>query len=167
VLDSSGQPVLAPITSIERYRRTLLLQKLGLPHSQIAELGGGATQFSIISGDPSLSANQFDLGTFVGDDWKLTRTVTLSFGLRYERQTNIRDDRNFAPRIGIASAVRSKTVVRAGFGIFYDRFGLANTMTALRRDGIRQQQYVITNPDFFPSIPSVSSLAAFQPAQIS
>src|SRR5213596_2847772 len=57
-------------------------------------------------------------------------------------------------------------VVRAGFGIFYDRFGLANTMTALRRNGVRQQQYVITNPDFFPSIPSISSLAGFQSTQI-
>src|SRR5438552_6791810 len=100
------------------------------------------------------------------DDWKLRRTLTLSLGLRYERQTNIRDQNDFAPRIGIAWAARPKTVVRAGFGIFYDRFALANTMTALRRNGIRQQQYVITNPDFYPFIPPISSLAAFQSAQI-
>jgi hypothetical protein len=166
VLDSAGQQLLAPITSIERYRRTLLFQRLGFSSSQIASLGGGATQFSIISGDPSLSAHQFDFGAFVGDDWKLRRTVTLSLGFRYEAQTNIRDRRDFAPRVGIAWAVRKKTVVRVGFGIFYDRFGLPNTMTALRRNGILQQQYVITNPDFFPSVPAISSLAAFQSAQI-
>ncbi|PYS34793.1 MAG: hypothetical protein DMG14_28600 [Acidobacteria bacterium] len=166
VLDSSGQPLLAPITSIERYRRTVFFQKLGFSSSQIADLGGGATQFSIVAGDPGLSASQFDLGSFLGDDWKLRRTLTLSLGLRYERQTNIRDQNDFAPRIGIAWAARPKTVVRAGFGIFYDRFALANTMIALRRNGIRQQQYVITNPDFYPSIPPISSLAAFQSAQI-
>src|SRR5207245_6874853 len=60
----------------------------------------------------------------------------------------------------------AKMVVLAGFAICYDRFGLANTMTALRRNGIRQQQYIITNPDFFPSIPAVASLAAFQSSQI-
>src|SRR5204863_6786782 len=84
----------------------------------------------------------------------------------YERQTNIHDGHDFAPRIGIAWAARAKTVIRAGFGTFYDRFGLPNTMTALRRNGILQQQYVITNPDFFPSIPSISSLAAFQSTQV-
>jgi hypothetical protein len=166
VLDSVGQPELALITSIERYRRTLLFQKLGFSPSQVANLGGGATQFSIIAGDPSLSASQFDIGAFGGDDWKLSRTLTLSLGLRYEMQTNIRDRHDFAPRLGIAWAARPKTVIRAGFGIFYDRFGLANTITALRRNGIRQQQYVITNPDFFPSIPGISSLTAFQSAQI-
>ena len=55
---------------------------------------------------------------------------------------------------------QSKTVLRAGFGVFYDRFALSNTLTALRYNGIVQQQYVITNPDFFPAIPSIPTLAA-------
>jgi hypothetical protein len=164
--DITGQPVLAPITSIERYRRTLLFQSLGYSPSQIANLGGGATQFSIVSGDPSLSASEFDIGLFVGDDWKATSNLTLSLGLRYENQTNIHDPHDFSPRIGIAWAVHPKTVIRAGSGIFFDRFSLGNTMTALRQNGIRQQQYVIANPDFFPSIPSIASLAAFQTTQI-
>ena len=92
VLDAGGQPVFVPITSIERYRRTLLFQKLGFSPSQIANLGGGATQFTIVSGDPGLFVRQFDLGTFVSDDWKISRALTLSLGLRYERQTNIRDE---------------------------------------------------------------------------
>src|SRR5262249_52299299 len=103
---------------------------------------------------------------FFGDDWKVSRRVTLSLGLRYETQTNIHDRHDFAPRVGIAWAPRAKTVVRAGFGIFYDRFGLGNTMTALRRNGIRQQQDVIMNPDFFPSIPAISALAGSESAQI-
>src|SRR5438132_854765 len=41
-----------------------------------------------------------------------------------------------------------------------------NTLTALRGNGIRQQQYVMTNLDFFPSIPSIFSLAAFQFLQV-
>jgi hypothetical protein len=166
ILDSAGQPVLAPITSIERYRRTLLFQSLGYSPDRIANLGGGATQFSIVSGDPSLSANESDVGLFVGDDWKPHQNLTLSLGFRYEAQTNIHDPHDFAPRIGIAWAVHPKTVLRAGAGIFYDRFSLGNTMTALRQNGVREQQYAITNPGFFPSIPSIASLATFQAAQV-
>ncbi len=166
VLDSAGQAVPATITSIERYRRTLLFQRLGFTPLQTATLGGGATQFSIIAGDSGLSASQFDLGAFISDDWKISPSLTMSLGFRYEAQTNIHDRHDLAPRVGVAWGLAPKTVARAGFGIFYDRFGLANTMTALRRNGVRQQQYILTNPDFFPSPPSISSLAAFQSMQV-
>src|SRR5438552_3138785 len=139
-LDAAGQPIQAAVTSIERYRRTLLFQKIGLTPSQIASLGGGASQFSIIAGDPKLSVSQFDVGAFVGDDWKIRPALTMSLGFRYEAQTNIHDRHDLAPRIGVAWGFAPKTVVRAGFGIFYDRFGLANTITALRYNGIRQQK---------------------------
>jgi hypothetical protein len=43
--------------------------------------------------------------------------------------------------------------------MFYDRFGLGNTLTALRYNGIIQQQYIIANPDFFPAVPAVASLS--------
>jgi hypothetical protein len=166
VVDAAGQPALTPITSIERYRRTLLFQKLGFAPSQIANLGGGASQFSINAGNPSLSLSQFDAGVFASDDWKINPALTMSLGLRYEAQTNIHDPRSVAPRAGLAWNFAPKTVARAGFGIFYDRFALSNTMTALRYNGIRQQQYTLTNPDFFPMIPSLPSLAAFQSTQV-
>lgn len=165
VLDSSGQPVMEQIDSIERYRRTLL----GLP----AALGGGASQFSISTGTPAISTNRYDAAVFVGDDWRLRPNLTLNLGLRYEIQTNIHDPGDVAPRIGIAWApgsrannARPKLVLRGGFGIFYDRFALSNTLTAARYNGIVQQQYVVTNPDFFPNVPPPSALAAFQSGQV-
>jgi hypothetical protein len=172
VLDSAGKVLLAPITSIERYRRTLLFQQLGFTPARIRELGGGATQFSLNAGNPALLASQLDVGLFVGDDWRVRPNLTLSLGLRYETQTNIHDWRDVAPRIGIAWApgaggknARPKTVIRAGFGVFYDRFALSNTLTALRYNGVVQQQYVVANPDFFPTIPALAALASFQPMQ--
>jgi hypothetical protein len=166
VTDSTGQPVLVNIDSIERYRRTLLFQQQGLAASQIRSLGGGATQFSINAGNPSISAGQTDAGAFAGDDWKVLPNLTLSLGLRYEAQTNIHDWRDFAPRIGMAWAPgagaagsRPKSVIRAGFGMFYDRFSLSNVLTAERFNGIVEQQYIIANPDFFPAVPAVASLA--------
>jgi hypothetical protein len=109
-----------------------------------------------------------DLGLFAGDDWRARPNFTLSYGLRYETQTNIHDRRDLAPRIGIAWAPKGpkpKTVVRAGFGVFCDRFALANTMTARRYNGRVQQQYVVTNPDFFPAVPPISSLPLFESIQ--
>jgi hypothetical protein len=165
VTDAAGQPVLVNIDSLERYRRTLLFQQIGLTPEQSLALGGGATQFSINTGDPRASASQVDLGAFVSDEWKVRPNFTLNLGLRYETQTNIHDWRDFAPRIGIAWAPgaksarsKSKSVLRAGFGMFYDRFGLANTLTALRYNGVVQQQYIITNPDFYPNVPPIGSL---------
>ena len=168
VLDSADQPVLAPITSIERYRRTLLFQQLGYSPAAIRALGGGATQFSINGGNPELAVHQVDVGVFGGDEWRVRPNLTLNLGFRYETQTNIHDWHDFAPRVAMAWApggsakTRAKTVLRAGFGMFYDRFALGSTLTALRFNGVNQQQYVITNPDFFPTVPPLGSLAGFQ-----
>ena len=72
----------------------------------------------------------------------------------------------FAWAPGGGAGKRAKTVLRAGFGIFYDRFPLANTLTADRFNGIVQQQYVVTDPDFYPNLPPLSSLAGFQSTQV-
>jgi hypothetical protein len=166
ILDGSGNQVLTSIKSIERYRRTLLFQQMGDSPAQIRALGGGATQFSLNTGIPELSAHQVDVGVFAGDEWQVRPNVTLDLGFRYETQNFIRDWRDFAPRVAIswapgggASNSRAKTVLRAGFGIFYDRFALSDMITAERYNGIVQQQYVVTNPDFYPTIPSAASLA--------
>src|SRR5262249_28783553 len=71
VQGASGQPELSPITSIERYRRTLLFQQLGFTPDQIRTLGGGATQFSMNAGTAGLSVRQYDAGIFAGDEWRM------------------------------------------------------------------------------------------------
>ena len=154
VRDASGQVAMEQIDSIERYRRTLL----GLP----AALGGGASQFSINAGIPATAVTRYDAAVFVGDDWRLRPNLTLNLGLRYENQTNIHDPGDLAPRIGLAWAPgsrannpRPKLVLRGGFGIFYDRFSLYNSLTAARYNGIVQQQYVVTKSGLLsPNVPS-------------
>jgi hypothetical protein len=173
VLNAQNQATgqFAPITSIQRYQRTLLLQQLGDTPAQIRALGGGATQFSLATGTAALGVHQVDAGIFVGDEWRMRPNFTLNLGLRYETQSNIHDWRDIAPRVAFAwapgkDAKKRKTVLRGGFGIFYDRFGLGNTLTAERYNGLVQQQFVVANPDFFPAIPSPAALAGFQSTQV-
>jgi hypothetical protein len=178
-LDVNNQVVIDPntrlailenISSIERYRRTLLFQQEGLSAPQIRALGGGATQFSIGAGNPQAAVGQLDLGAFVQDDWKVRQNLTLNLGLRYENQENIHSDFNFAPRLGFAWAPgaggqrQAKTVVRGGFGIFYDRISESLTLTANRLNGMNEQQFIVTDSsvlDLFPSVPSTATLTSF------
>ncbi len=128
----------------------------------------GAAQFLITAGTPTSNINMFDVGLFAQDDWKARPNLTLSAGLRWESQTGIADHSDFAPRLGLAWGLNphknggAKTVLRAGFGIFYDRFPENLLLQAERLNGTTQQEYIVPDPTFFPVIPSISSLAGFQ-----
>ena len=51
-------------------------------------------------------------------------------------------------------------MIRAGYGLFYDRFPDNLVLNANRLNGVIQQQYIVSNPDFFPLIPNPNSLTA-------
>jgi hypothetical protein len=149
-------------SSLDAYQTTLKGLQAGLSPAAIRAAGGGASQYSITAGVPGLRVSQFDAGIFAGDNWRVRPNLLLNLGIRYENQTNLSDNANLAPRIGIAWSPKSSaghaTVLRAGFGIFYDRFALANIVTAGRYNGVQQQQYVLMNPDTFPAVLPPSSL---------
>jgi Carboxypeptidase regulatory-like domain len=159
------------LTSIQAYQITLQGLQNGLTPAQIRAQGGGATQFSISTGDPKATVSQLDFGGFVQDDWKVRPNLTVNAGLRYENQNNIKSNFNFAPRLGFAWAVgpsnpskSAKTVIRGGFGVFYDRVGENLTLAASRFNGTNQQQFIVTNPavlDSFSTVPSIATLTAF------
>jgi len=151
-------------TSLDAYRVTLLGLENGLTAEQIRAQGGGASQFSIIGGDPLASLNQYDVGLFLQDDWRVRPNLSLSAGLRYETQNQISDHGDFAPRFGLAWGLgrgktgQPKTVLRVGGGVFYDRVSSDLTLQALRLNGITQQLFLVPNPDFFPNIPAIADL---------
>jgi hypothetical protein len=161
-----------------------------LDNSTAAPKGGGLANFllgiptggNIVSND-SYAYQNTEFGIFLQDDWKLSRRVTISLGLRYEmpgpmterfnrsvggfdfttsspidaaaranyakapipevpaasframggltfpgvngraRSLTNPDRNNFAPRIGIAFSLDTRTVLRGGYGIFYDQLG--------------------------------------------
>jgi hypothetical protein len=157
-------------TNLEQYRSTILNLS-----------GATPTQFSIAGGNPEAGIKQRDMGLFVQDDWRVNPELTVSLGLRYERQTNISSNLNFAPRFGFAYAPgaggkkQPKVVFRGGFGIFYDRFGETLSLQALRFNGINQQQFVVTDPAILDpivftqsgvaNVPTIQSLTAFAQRQ--
>jgi len=178
VLDSIGQPVLISITSIERYRRTLLLQRLGLAPAEVRARGGGATQFSISGGNPVAQVRQTDTSVFGQDDWRARPNLTVSLGLRYEAQNNIHDLTDFAPRVAFAWGPhvgrrnlqqQQHMVLRGGFGIFYQRFNENLTLQANRFNGVNQLQFVVNTStdtgrtllDLFPNAPTIETLSTF------
>jgi len=129
------------LTPLEQYRGRLL----GNTDSRFFP-----TQFSIATGNPEQKVSRTDVGLFVTDDWRVNQGLTLSFGLRYENQTNISDNLNFAPRFsfawspGAGGARAPKTVIRGGFGFFYDRFSENLTLQTIRFSGAEQLNLVVS-----------------------
>lgn len=162
-LDANNQPITNQpilVDSLERYRRTLLGQQMGLSPVQIRALGGNPSQLSIASGNPRANVSQTDFGIYAQDDWRVRPNLTFSYGLRYERQTNISSKFNFAPRLAVAwspgaanSAKPPKMVIRAGGGVFYNRFGEGNTLQANRFNGLNQQQFSLREVPLYQCVP--------------
>jgi hypothetical protein len=166
---SNGQPLTAPITSLEQYRRTLLFDKLGYPAQLIQSLGGGASQFSIAAGNPRAAIGVTDASIYLQDEWRLRPNFSINLGLRYEGQTNISDHADWAPRFAIVWSPGArdggpppKTVIRAGLGWFYSRYSTNSILQQQRFNGVNQQQFIVSDPSFFPAIPSVTTLLAQQ-----
>jgi Carboxypeptidase regulatory-like domain/TonB dependent receptor-like, beta-barrel len=141
------------LTSIERYQKTLLLEEQGFTAAEIRSAGGGATQFRLNAGNPFADVSQTDYGVFLQDDWRIRPNLTLSYGLRYEIQTNAHSKLDFAPRIAVAwspgaanSAKPPKMVIRFGTGFFYNRFNENNTLQTVRFDGENVIQTNVAEP---------------------
>ena len=158
MLDPSTQtqvPVPVFASSLERYRRTLLFQEQSFTPAQIRALGGGAAQFSINTGNPQASVSQYDFSAYAQDEWRIRPNLTLSYGLRYEVQTNIHSPLNFAPRLAVAwspGATNGRpptTVFRFGGGVFYNRFSENITLRARRFNGVNEQQFIVREHALF------------------
>jgi Carboxypeptidase regulatory-like domain len=126
--------------------------------------GSGPYQAKVSLGIPNVAVNYFDVGVYLQDDWRFRSNMTFSYGVRYETQNAISDHGDIAPRIGFAWGLGGgknkspKTVLRAGFGMFYDRFTSNLLLQARRVNGLNQAQLVIANPAYCPDSPGLACL---------
>ena len=122
----------------------------GQTFNSLAAQGFAPSSASYTTGNPSAVANVFDAALFIQDDVHVNSRFTLSGGLRWEAQNHIADHNDWAPRVAVVYALdgrngkKVKTVVRAGYGVFYDRLTTANLFTVNRSNSVHQ--IVLTNP---------------------
>ena len=146
-LDStSGYNGTYTFDSLAAYQSALSVLPAGIPQQIIA---AGASQYAVTTGNPKIRVNWMDVGLFAQDDWRVLQNLTLSYGLRLESQNGISDHADVAPRVSLAWGIgrgkrKPKTVLRAGWGMFYDRFTEDLVLRADQLNGINQVQTVET-----------------------
>jgi hypothetical protein len=131
-----------------------------------AYAAGTPSEYDVTAGNATAAVNLFDGALFFQDDWSARPNLTVSYGVRFEGQNRISDHADFAPRFAVSWAPGAKagkkanTVLRAGYGWFYDRFTAANVLTAIHGNGVNQQNYVVKDPTFTTGAPTATELGS-------
>jgi hypothetical protein len=98
--------------------------------------------FSQNTGDTHFIYHQQEMGAFVQDQWKINERFSITPGIRYDWQNFLAEKRlGFAPRVSFAYVIDqdSKTVLRGGGGIYYDRFGSGPILDLARYESARRR----------------------------
>ena len=108
---------------------------------------GQASQFRQAFGAPDVNFPVTALGGFVQDHWSVSPHLAIDLGVRYDFEllpaAFNQDTDNVSPRIGLAWSPSSRWVFRAGYGVFFDRYILANLARAVENNGVQAFEQVV------------------------
>ncbi len=108
------------------------------------------SEFSQNTGDVHFIYHQQEMGAFIQDQWKINPRFAITPGVRYDWQNFLATKRlGFSPRVSFAWVVDqdSKTVLRGGGGVYYDRFGSGPLLDLARYENARRRSMQISlNP---------------------
>ncbi|HSK64664.1 MAG TPA: TonB-dependent receptor, partial [Pyrinomonadaceae bacterium] len=132
-------------------------------------LNGGYSTYQQAFGEPEQFQSNPNFGVFIQDEWRARRDLTFNAGLRYDLQylpdPIATDTDNIAPRLGVVYAPGDrKTVIRASYGLYYDRIPLRATSNALQRDG--SKYLVIQLSPGQTAAPAFPDVLAIQPTAL-
>ena len=111
--------------------------------------------FSQNTGQMHFIYHQQEMGAFVQDQYRITTRLSITPGLRYDWQNFLADRRlGFSPRVSFAWVIdpASKTVLRGGGGVYYDRFGGGPLLDLDRYANAARRSVILSlDPDSLPS----------------
>jgi hypothetical protein len=130
--------------------------------SLAAYQAGLPATYTIRTGDPVVEYNQVKAGWYLQDDFRPSKTLQMSVGVRQEIQTQVNSRWNFAPRAAFTWNATRTTTVRGGYGIFYDWYDSALYEQTIRVDGNHQVDVIVQNPSY----PSTDATGTRFPASV-
>lgn len=113
-----------------------------------AFVAGQPTTFTQRIGSTDVRFTDTRTGIFLQDDIRLTQALSMGVGVRQEFQPSIDELVNLAPRVSLAWTTKTRTVLRFGFGAFYNWHQASLIEEAQRLDGSDSYELVITNPGY-------------------
>ena len=143
------------------------------------------SSFAQTFGARAYSISTLDTGAFIQDNWKFTPRLSLELGLRWDAETlpppnpalttatgsftpypqllnSPTDNLNFGPRVGFSYDVygSGKTVLRAGYGIYYGRINNGELLNIRFNTGSPAGQYNTTWHNTTAGAPNLPNLVA-------
>jgi hypothetical protein len=112
-----------------------------------------ASTFQVQTGQGHVVFLERSVSGFVEDNYRVRPNFSLYVGMRYYFQNYFHDDpNNFAPRFSFAYAptTNSKTVIRGGAGVFFDRTGPSPIADLLHFNTVNLLRFIVEHPSYPP-----------------
>lgn len=120
--------------------------------ANLGALQAGSPDFFIQSfGNFDTNLTETRFAAFAQDHWNASKALTIDLGLRYDYNrlpsSFPKDALNFSPRFGVAWTPFRTTIIRGGFGVFYDRFLLSTINRIFELDGRHAFAQIVEDAD--------------------